>query len=249
MSAPFNARTALVTGASRGIGEATVRSLSARGMEVHALALDDDDLHRVAEETGCHPHGLDIRDLDAVESALRNLELDVVVNNAGVLPSVGPFFEADAQTIDLVLDVNLRAALHVTRLTLPGMRQRDRGHVFYVGSIAGRHPTPNTAVYAASKAAIHSLAEGLRLDLLGSNVRITVLMPGRVETRLYDGAFGGHDNAEDALYRGFDAVQPHDVAAVITAALEMPPTVDLTAVEILPTKQAFGGSAIARNSQ
>lgn len=249
MSESFAARSALVTGASRGIGAAIVRSLCARGLEVHALALEDDDLHRVAEETGCRPHGVDVRDFEAMKSAVGDLELDVVVNNAGVLPRVEPFFETDSETVDLVLDVNLRAALQVTLLTLPRMRQRNHGHIFYVASIAGRHPTPNSAVYAASKAAIHSFAEGLRLDLLGSNLRVTVLMPGRVQTRLYDVALGGHDEAEHALYRDFEAVQPDDVAAVINTALDMPSNVDLTAVEILPTKQAFGGSAIARNSQ
>jgi 3-hydroxy acid dehydrogenase / malonic semialdehyde reductase len=144
--------------------------------------------------------------------------------------------------------VNLRAALHVTRLVLPGMLERNRGHLFYMGSIAGKHPTPNGAVYCATKAALHAFAEGLRCDLLGSSVRVTVLMPGRVETRLYDDVFGGHAQAAAALYDDFEAVQPADIAAVINAALDMPANVDLTTIEVLPTKQIFGGSTIARRS-
>ncbi len=238
--------TALVTGASRGIGEGVLRSLRARGLDVHALALDDDDLHRVAAETGAHAHGLDLRDRGAVAAAIGDLQVDVLVNNAGVLAELQPFATNNPKTIDLLIDVNLRAALHVTHLVLAGMIAHDRGHIFFLGSIAGKHPTPNSAVYAATKAALHAFAEGLRCDLLGSNIRVTVLMPGRVQTRLYDAIFGGNDKASAALYDDYEAVQPADIAAVIDAALDLPVNVDLTAIEILPTKQIFGGSTIAR---
>ena len=241
------ATTALVTGASRGIGRAIVRALRARGVTVHALALDDDALRDLVDETGAIPIGLDIRDVDALEAALTGRAFDVVVNNAGVLPGLQPFADNGANAIDLILDVNLRAVLHVTRLVLPGMLANDRGHLFYVGSIAGRHPTPNTAVYAATKAAVHAFAEGLRCDLLGSAIRVSVLMPGRVETSLYDGAFGDHRQASAVLYDGLQAVQPEDVAAVVLAAIDLPANVDLTAIEIVPTKQVFGGSSIARD--
>jgi NADP-dependent 3-hydroxy acid dehydrogenase YdfG len=237
--------TALVTGASRGIGEGVVRALRARGYDVHALALNDDDLWRVAAETGAIGHGVDIRDATALEAEIGNVPFDIVVNNAGVLPELLPFQDGAAASIDLLVDVNLRSALHVTRLVLPGMIARDRGHLFFLGSIAGKHPTPNTAVYGATKAALHAFAEGLRHDLLGSAIRVTVLMPGRVQTRLYDGIFGDNDAATAALYEGFEAVQPADVAAVIEAALDLPPNVDLTTIEILPTNQVFGGSRIA----
>ena len=246
MSDP-SATVALVTGASRGIGEGVVRALRARDFEVHALALDDDDLRRVEVETGAIAHGLDIRDETALEAAIAGIPFDLVVNNAGVLPELRPFVENTRDAIDLLVDVNLRAGLHVTRLVLPGMVERDRGHLFYVGSIAGKHPTPNTAVYGATKAAVHAFAEGLRNDLLGSAIRVTVLMPGRVQTRLYDRAFGDNDAATAALYDDFEAVQPADVAAVIGAAIDLPAHVDLTAIEILPTKQVFGGSRIARD--
>ena len=241
--------TALVTGASRGIGEAVVRMLRDRGTDVHALALDDEDLERVTQETGAHAIGVDIRDLAAVENAIRDVEFDIVVNNAGVLPVLEPFQANSADAIELLLDVNLRAALHVTRLVLPTMIARDSGHLFFLGSVAGRHPTPKSAVYAGTKAAIHAFAEGLRADLLGSNIRVTVLMPGRVQTRLYDGVFGSNDAASAALYDDFEAVQPADVAAVIAQALDLPGNVDLTAIEIVPTKQVFGGSTIARTSE
>ena len=239
-------RQALVTGASRGIGAAIVRSFVARGMQVHAAAVDDDDLRALAAETGATAHGVDLRDRAATEAALAGLAVDVAVNNAGVLPALEPFAANSADVIDLVVDVNLRAALHVTRLVLPGMIERNHGHIVFLGSIAGKHPTPNSAVYAATKAALHAFAEGLRCDLLGTDVRVTVLMPGRVQTRLYDGVFGSNEAAHERLYADFDAVQPDDVAAVVNAALDLPQNVDLTAVEILPTRQIFGGSTIAK---
>ena len=238
--------SALVTGASRGIGEAIVRSLVARGLTVHAVALPDDDLARLAAETGAIAHGLDVRDRAALEAAIGDLPFDVVVNNAGVLPELAPFSGSTPEAVDLLVDVNLRAALHVTRLVLPGMLERDRGHLFFTGSIAGRRPTANTAVYGATKAAILAFAEGLRMDVHGSAIRVTVLLPGRVQTRLYDAAFGDPGRAKATLYDGFEAIQPADIAAVIGTALDLPPNVDLTAIEILPTGQVFGGSAIAR---
>jgi 3-hydroxy acid dehydrogenase / malonic semialdehyde reductase len=238
-------RSALITGASRGIGEAVLRSLAGRGLTMHAMALPDDDLRRVGVETGAVVHGLDIRDRAAVAASLDGAEFDVVVNNAGVLPQLESFASNRHDDIDLLIDVNLRAALHVTRIVLPGMIERDCGHLFFLGSIAGKHPTPNSAAYCATKAALHAFAEGLRCDLLGTSVRVTVLMPGRVQTRLYDGVFGSQEAASAKLYDGFDAVQPEDIAAVIGTALDAPPNVDLTAIEILPTSQIFGGSTIA----
>jgi NADP-dependent 3-hydroxy acid dehydrogenase YdfG len=217
-------------------------------MEVHAAAIDDHDLRTLAADTGAVAHGVDLRDRAATEAALGGLAIDVAVNNAGVLHRLEPFVANDADTIDLIVDVNLRAALHVTRLVLPGMIERNHGHIVFMGSIAGKHPTPNGAVYAATKAALHAFAEGLRCDLLGTDVRVTVLMPGRVETRLYDGVFGSHEAAHERLYADFDAVQPADVAAVVNAALDLPQNVDLTAIEILPTRQIFGGSTIAKRA-
>lgn len=244
-----NYTTALVTGASRGIGEAIVRAFCERDMTVHAAALADDALDAIARDTGAMAHGIDLRDTAAIAALVTGMDVDVLVNNAGILPELQPFTVSTPATIDALIDVNLRAALHVTNLVLPGMIARDRGHIFFMGSIAGRHPTPNTATYGATKAALHAFAEGLRCDLLGSAIRVTVLMPGRVQTRLYDGIFGGNDKATEALYDDFDAIQPCDIAAVITSALDLPPRVDLTTIEVLPTKQIFGGSTISRNTQ
>ena len=115
----------------------------------------------------------------------------------------------------------------------------------FTGSIAGSRPTANSALYSATKAALNAFADGLRLDLHGTAVRVTVLTPGRVETNLYDEAMGGHDAAVDRLYSVATAIQPGDIAALVGMALTMPPHVDVTRLEVVPTGQVFGGSAIA----
>jgi NADP-dependent 3-hydroxy acid dehydrogenase YdfG len=168
-----------------------------------------------------------------------------LVNNAGIIGDLRPAHESNAAMADALIDINLRAAVHATMCVLPGMVTRNRGHIVFTGSIAATRPTANSALYSATKAALHTFADGLRMDLHGSGVRVTVLAPGRVETHLYDEAMGGHEIAAARLYSGAAALQPEDVAAVVGMALTMPTHVDVTRVEVVPTMQVFGGSAVA----
>ena len=176
--------TAVVTGASRGIGGAIVRELRRRGLEVHALARSETELEALAGETGADPHPLDISDVATLCDLIDRIRPDVLVNHAGVLPELAGFPALAPETIDRSVDVNLRAALHATRAALASMLERNRGHVFFVGSIAGRLPSPQTAVYSATKAALHMFADSLRLDLLGSGIRVTTVMPVSAPRRL-----------------------------------------------------------------
>ncbi|MBK5330402.1 MAG: SDR family NAD(P)-dependent oxidoreductase, partial [Ilumatobacteraceae bacterium] len=146
---------------------------------------------------------------------------------------------------DALIDINLRAAVQSTMAVLPGMVQRNRGHIVFTGSIAGSRPTANSAIYSATKAALNAFADGLRMDLFGAAVRVTVLVPGRVETNLYDAAMGSHDAAVGRLYSGATAIQPVDIAALVGMAIGMPAHVDVTRLEVVPTMQVFGGSTIA----
>jgi NADP-dependent 3-hydroxy acid dehydrogenase YdfG len=178
-------RTALVTGASRGIGAAICRRLGALGLEVHALARDAAALDSLAQETGAHPHALDVRDTDRIAAAVADLEIDVLVNNAGMISAVKPLAGQSAEDIDRVLDVNLRAPLHIMRLVLPGMVARGRGHVINVTSTAAHHTFGGTAPYAAAKAGLSQAGRVTRYDLAGTGVRLTEIAPGRVETEIY----------------------------------------------------------------
>jgi 3-hydroxy acid dehydrogenase/malonic semialdehyde reductase len=243
----LSGQTALVTGASGGIGSAIVGELVRQGMRVHALALPDASLDALRALDGVVVHPVDVRDTAALTTTIAGIggDVDVVVNNAGIIGDLLPAQRSTAAVADALIDINLRAAVHTTLALLPGMVARNRGHVLFTGSIAGSRPTANTAVYSATKAALQAFADGLRMDLYGAAVRITVLAPGRVETNLYDEALGGHDTAVSRLYSGAKAVQPADVAALVGMALSMPEHVDVTRLEVVPTMQVFGGSAIS----
>lgn len=238
-------RTALVTGASGGIGQAIVAELVGLGLHVHALALPDPALDTLRPLDNVTVHGVDVRDTAALTDVLTNLDVDVLVNNAGIIGDLKPVQQSDAAVADALIDINLRAAVHATLALLPGMVQRNLGHIVFTGSIAATRPTANTAVYSATKAALNSFADGLRIDLHGAAVRVTVLAPGRVETGLYDEALGGHDVAVARLYAGATAIQPSEVASLVSMALTMPAHVDVTRIEVVPTMQVFGGSAVA----
>ena len=238
-------KTAVVTGASGGIGRAIVDELVRMGMHVHALAIPDDSLDALDGLDGVSVHGVDVRDSGALISAISNLEVDVLVNNAGIIGDLKPIQLSSAAVADALIDINLRAAVQSTMAVLPGMLQRNLGHIVFTGSIAGSRPTANSAVYSATKAALNAFADGLRMDLFGAAVRITVLVPGRVQTNLYDAALGGHDAAVTRLYSGATSIQPADVAGLVGVALGLPGHVDVTRMEIVPTMQVFGGSTIA----
>ena len=237
--------TAVVTGASGGIGRAIATELVRLGMHVHALALADAALDAMRGLDGVTVHGVDVRDTAMLSAIISDLDADVLVNNAGIIGDLQPAQLSSTAVADALIDINLRAAAHATLSLLPGMVRRNRGHIVFTGSIAGTRPTANSALYSATKAALNAFADGLRLDLHGTAVRVTVLAPGHVETNLYDEAMGGHDVAVDHLYSGATAIQPADIAALVGMALTMPIHVDVTRLEVVPTGQVFGGSTIA----
>ncbi|MCS6876722.1 MAG: SDR family oxidoreductase [Geminicoccaceae bacterium] len=246
MSEKLPYRTALVTGASRGIGAAIVRALCAEGLEVHAVARSAEPLRALAQATGCRPLVLDVTDSDALEASLGALAIDLLVVNAGRVTAVKPVHALTRRELDAMVDVNLRAAMHCARLVLPGMIARGFGHLVFVSSIAAHYPYPEMAVYCACKAALSMFAQNLRLDLLGTGIRVTELNPGRVRTDIYLEALGDPALVEERLYRDFRALEPSDVARVLVDALRLPPHADLARIDLLPTDQAPGGVAVVR---
>jgi NADP-dependent 3-hydroxy acid dehydrogenase YdfG len=240
--------TALVTGASRGIGLAVARRLIAGGMRVHGVGRS-----RVALETAAQDLGggfvscpADIRDTDAIVRHLGEIEIDVLVNNAGGLSSVRPLTEQTAEETEDTVALNLTAPLQLMRAILPGMIARRRGHVFNLTSTAAQGVLPGTTAYAAAKAGLAQACRVLRYDLAGTGVRITELAPARVETDFYLSAFAG-DRAtlREKLYTAQKALAPEDVAETIWAALAMPAHVDLSEIVVTSTDQAMGGQVFA----
>ena len=235
-------RTAWVTGASRGIGAAIVRALAPLGLEVHAVARSADALAALAAETGCIPHACDLTDAAAREALLGGAEIDVLVNNLGAVTTVAPTQAMAADALDAMLDVNLRTALHAIRLVLPGMVARNRGHIVTITSTAAVHTQPGLPLYGAIKAALHALAPGLRLELAGRDIRVTEILPGRVETDILVAAMGGdREEARRRLHEGRSSLKPEDVASAVAYAVSAPPHVNLSHIEITATRQVYGG--------
>lgn len=238
-------KTALVTGASSGIGAATVERLCRDGVEVHALARRAEALDALARRTGCIPHALDVSDLGGITELAGRVAFDILVNNAGV-DRPGSILQADAEGIDLLVDVNLRAVLQLTRLVVPGMAERNRGHVVNISSIAASYHFGGNTTYHATKAAVHMLSRQLRIDLFGKLVRVTEICPGRVATDIFAHVHGDTPEVRARFLDGFLLPEASDIADAIAFAIAAPLAVNIGHIEIMPTLQVPGGLSTQR---
>jgi len=238
-------RTALVTGASSGIGAAVVRRFRREGLVVHALARSAGALAALAAETGCIAHAIDVSDLAAITALTAAIETDILVNNAGV-DRPRKFLEAEADDIDLLVDVNLRAVLHLCRLVVPGMAARDRGHVVNISSIAGAYNFGGNSTYHATKAAVSMLSRQLRIDTFGKRVRVTEICPGRVATEIFAHVHGDTPETRAKFLDGYELPEAADIAEAIAFAVAAPIAVNVGHIEITPTLQVPGGLSTAK---
>jgi NADP-dependent 3-hydroxy acid dehydrogenase YdfG len=224
-------RTALVTGASRGIGRAVARRL-AREYDVIAAARSEGQLRSLTEEIAgdggrCTPLELDVGDAAAVESSLRGVEVDVLVNNAGVM-TLKPMLELTLEEWHTMVDVNLNGIFYVTRAVLPSMTRRGQGAVVNIGSLAGRNTFAGGTCYAATKHAVLGLTESLMLEVRDRNVRVLTVMPGSVATTLRTSA--RFESGTDPQWM----LAPDDVAEAVAYALAQPANVLVSRVELRP---------------
>jgi NADP-dependent 3-hydroxy acid dehydrogenase YdfG len=238
-------KTALVTGASSGIGAAVVERLSSEGLQVHAVARNAKALAALAERTGCIAHAIDVTDLAGITRLTQQVPFDVLVNNAGV-DRPKSFLNADAEDIELLVDVNLRAVLHLCRLVVPGMVARDRGHVINISSIAGAYNFNGNSTYHATKAAVSMLSRQLRIDAFGKRVRVTEICPGRVATDIFAHVHGDSADTHERFVKGFELPQATDIANAIAFAIAAPVAVNIGHMEITPTLQVPGGLQTTR---
>jgi 3-oxoacyl-[acyl-carrier protein] reductase len=207
--------TAVVTGASRGIGRAVARRLAAQ-YRVIAIARDEKELRRLSEEIAsaggdCHPLTVDLAQPAAIDTAMRDLEADVLVNNAGVITKK-PLVDLTSAEWHAMMDVNVNALYHVTRQLLPGMIARRRGHIVNIASIAGRSAFPGGTGYVATKHAVLGFSESLMLEVREFGVRVSVVMPGSVATDMIVG-----DSTDQSWM-----LKPEDVADVVARILDTP---------------------------
>jgi NADP-dependent 3-hydroxy acid dehydrogenase YdfG len=239
----------LITGASSGIGAACAKLFARSGAKLILVARRQERLQALATElqraygTSSYLLTLDVRDRAAVQQALQSLppawaEIDILINNAGLSRGLDKLYSGAVQDWEEMIDTNIKGLLYVTRAVLPGMVERGRGHVVNIGSIAGRQTYPGGAVYCASKAAVRAISEGLKLDLLGTPIRVTEIQPGLVETEFSQVRFRGDCERAAAVYRGLTPLTAMDVAEVVLFAVTRPPHVNLSEVLLVPTDQA-----------
>ncbi|TVQ08410.1 MAG: SDR family oxidoreductase [Leptolyngbya sp. DLM2.Bin27] len=242
-------QTVLITGASSGIGAACARYLAPTGARLILAARRLDPLQTLAADLqGQHPVEvlplvLDVRQPEAVSAAIAGLPpdwqtIDILINNAGLSRGLDKQYEAPLDDWEAMIDTNIKGLLYVTRAVVPGMVARGRGHVVNVGSIAGRQTYPGGSVYCATKAAVKSISEGLKLDLLGTPVRVTNIDPGLVETEFSVVRFGGDADRAKGVYQGMTPLTGDDVADVILFAITRPAHVNISDLLLLPTDQS-----------
>jgi 3-hydroxy acid dehydrogenase/malonic semialdehyde reductase len=227
--------TAFITGATSGIGRAMAVKLSEVGYDVYAVGRSRAALEELrASRPAITPIAVDVTDRKALEAVVKDLHIDVLINNAGMMPPLGNFDDMKIADIEATLELNLRAAILLTRLVVPQMRDRSTGHILFTGSSAAHAAFANIAVYSATKAAIAGFAASLRADLSPCGIRVTEIVAGRVETPLYKDILDA--KARAAMYAGNAAVQPEDVAEMVAAVLALPFRADVTRFDIMPTR-------------
>lgn len=238
-----------ITGASSGIGEACAFAFAAEGARLLLAARRAEKLRQMEprlREAGAidvHSLALDVRHSDAVGTALGALPqnwaaIDVLVNNAGLSRGLDKVHTGKLQDWEEMIDTNIKGVLYVTRCVVPGMVSRGRGHVVNLGSTAGEMTYPGAAVYCATKAGLKSINDGLRIDLLGTPIRVTSVDPGMVETEFSEVRFRGDKDRAAKVYQGLTPLTPQDVAETIVWAVSRPAHVNVAQVLLTSVDQA-----------
>ena len=245
--------TVLVTGATSGFGEATCRRFAEAGAKVIATGRRADRLEALKKKLGprCHTIGFDVRDRKAVEAAIASLPKDfaainVVVANAGLALGLEPAHKTRMEDWEDMVATNINGVLYTVRATLPGMVERDEGHVVLIGSVAADYPYPGGNVYGATKAFVKQFALNLRADLLGSNVRVTNIEPGMAETEFALVRFKGDADKAKAPYRGLQPMSADDIAETIFWSCVLPRHININRMQMMPLAQAFRPLQFAR---
>ncbi len=244
----------LITGATSGIGEACARHFAECGYDLVLTGRNADKLEALkAELSGVEVKTLvfDVRDREAAKAAVESLEgrwrdIDVLVNNAGLALGLDKEYEGNLDEWETMIDTNIKGLLTMTRLIVPHMVERNRGHVINIGSVAGDQAYAGGNVYCATKSAVKALSDGLRIDLMDTCVRVTNVKPGLVETNFSVTRFRGNKDRADCVYAGIHPLNGDDIADVVVYAANAPEHVQIAEVLVLATHQA-NGSLISRD--
>lgn len=245
----------LITGATSGIGFGCARKFAANGDKLILTGRNEQKLEEICKEltdkgTKVLTLVFDVRDREKATQCINSLPeewkaIDVLVNNAGLALGLEPEYEGSYEDWDTMVDTNIKGLLTMTRLVVPGMVARDRGHIINIGSVAGDAAYANGNVYCATKAAVKTITDGLRIDVASSAVRVTNLKPGLVETNFSNTRFHGDTERAANVYKGIKPLTGDDIADVAVYAANAPAHVQIAEVLILATHQG-SGSVIVR---
>ena len=243
-------KIALITGATSGIGAETARLLARNNFDLILTGRRKDRLEELSNEilknSDCKVHLLnfDIRNQIETKKAISNLpdnwtKIDVLINNAGLAVGMSAIQDGVIDDWERMIDTNIKGLLYITRLVAPIMVEQNSGHIINISSIAGKETYPMGNVYCASKYAVQSLTQGMRLDMLKHNIKVSSVCPGAVETEFSIVRFKGDEQKADKVYEGFIPLYAKDIAETILFILTRPPHVNIDDILIMPTAQAF----------
>ena len=250
-------KTALITGATSGIGKACAVKFAQGGYDIILTGRTQEKVSQTEKEIlslcpniETYPLIFDVRDKEAVQKAIFSLpedwaDIDVLINNAGLALGLEAEYEGDIDDWETMIDTNIKGLLYMTRLVVPGMVRRNKGHIINIGSVAGDAAYANGNVYCATKSAVKTITDGLRIDVASSAVRVTNLKPGLVETNFSNTRFHGDTERAANVYKGIKPLTGDDIADVAVYAANAPAHVQIAEVLILATYQG-SGSVIVR---
>jgi len=240
-----------ITGSTAGIGEGCAHKFASQGFSLILNGRDIRKLEALKQElvkkydSDVFLLPFDVRNREAARKAIEGLPenwqaVSILINNAGLVLGVDKEFEVDPEEWDIMIDTNIKGLLSITRFIVPGMIARGEGHIVNIGSVAGEAAYPGGSVYCATKSAVKTLSDGLRIDLVDTPLRVTNIKPGMVETHFSLTRYRGDKSKADAVYTGLKPLTAEDIAETIYFAASAPPHVQIAEVLIMPTNQASG---------
>lgn len=240
----FKDKIVFITGASSGIGRACAEAFAATGAKLILCARRLDRLEKMAENLNAETYltELDVRDQKEVRKKIASLpdewsDIDILINNAGLARGLSKLHEGTLSDWEEMIDTNVKGLLYVSREVVPGMVKRNRGDIVNIGSIAGHEVYPNGNVYCASKHAVDALTRGLRIDLVNTNIRVSTVDPGLVETEFSLVRFHGDADRASQVYKGMKPLTGADIADTVLYCVSRPEHVQIAEVIIFPTAQ------------
>lgn len=247
-------KTICITGATSGFGRACAERFAAEGRPMILIGRRVERLQALKEQLSAvpvHIVELDVRRFEAVEGMVRDLpeafrEIDVLINNAGLALGLEAAHKTDIRDWETMIDTNIKGLCFLTRCILPGMVERNQGHIINMGSIAGTYPYPGGNAYGASKAFVKQFSRNLLADLNQTKIRVTNIEPGLAESEFSMVRFHGDQAKADAVYQGTQPLTPADIAEIVYWVTSVPPHVNICTVEVMPVCQSCGPLAIHR---